>query len=673
MDTKERNKIKNQFLNQKDKNILIYGTKAYAKSLITALGEFSIIGVLDQYQVEGDLLGVPILEWDEVTAKMADLLIIGANEKYYDEIYRRIIYKCTYLNICIFGYNGQNLTEKYMMRNYPPETALYFRKNEEELRILIDSHDAISFDLFDTLIMRKVLEPTDIFRIVEKRLKTKGYAVPGFHKKRRTAEINSNGGDLETIYKNLGHLFGVEDEVLYRIMEEEIACEKENLILRKKMAEMFAYALAKGKQVNIISDMYFPADILEDILAGLGICGFNKIFVSCEYGKSKENGLFKEYKKEINGLKYLHIGDNRRADIIAAENCGIKAYEIKSGYEMLKITSMRSCLVDTVSEMDRKIMGELVSLIFNNPFSLYDTAGILHIKDCKTFAYMFFVPLIVVYMQKIEEMRNKNDYDGILFTSRDGYLLKKIYDANCREMKGNSLQSYYLLVSRLLSHKATIFDEKDVINFIKETGNELDSSRFDEIIQEGEKTRQNYFEYLEKSNIDISKKYLVCDLISQGTVLKGLNQLFERPQQGLFMAWSYCNPELPVELVYGSEEWQEARFTTCVLEKILTSLEPSIDDMGIAGEPVYAVEDREEDELVLVEKIHKEIINGTNNLYRLSGVNGQVSKKLAQTLFYLIDDIILCEELKVFNDFKVVDDVSKTQIRFKNRVICGDR
>lgn len=673
MDAKEQNRIKNQFLNQKDKKILIYGTKAYAKSLITALRGFRIIGVLDQYQVEGNFLGIPILEWDEVTVKMADILIIGANEKYYDEIYRRIIYKCTFLNICIFGYNGQNLTEKYMMRNYHPETALYLRKNGDELRHLINSHDAISFDLFDTLVMRKVLEPLDIFKLVEERLKTKGYVFPDFHKKRRTAEICSNGGNIDTIYKKLGHLLNIKDSILCRIMEEEIACEKENLILRNTISEMFAYAVALGKQVNIISDMYYPAEILKDILAGLGISGYNKIFVSCEYGKSKEHGLFEEYKKEIKSSKYLHIGDNRRADIIAAEKCGIKAYEIKSGYEMLKITSMRRCLVDTVSEMDRKIMGELVSLIFNNPFSLYDTSGILYIKDCKTFAYMFFIPLIFAYMQKIEELINKRDYDGILFTARDGYLLKKIYDANCMEMKEGSPRSYYLLISRLLAHKATIFQEKDVVNFIKEIGKNLDSSRFDDMIHEAEKTRKNYFDYLKNSNIDISKNYLICDLISQGTVLKGLNQLFERPQQGLFMAWSYYNPELPVELVYSSEEWKEARFTTCILEKVLTSLGPSVDDMGEGGIPVFSQEDRTEKEILLIEKIHNEIIEGIGELYRLSGINDQISKKFAQTMFYLIDDVILCGELDVFNDFKVVDDVSKVQIHFNNNIICGDR
>ena len=37
----------------------------------------------------------------------------------------------------------------------------------EELAKLIDQYEVISFDIFDTLLMRRVLEPQDVFRLVE--------------------------------------------------------------------------------------------------------------------------------------------------------------------------------------------------------------------------------------------------------------------------------------------------------------------------------------------------------------------------------------------------------------------------------------------------------------------------------------------------------------------------
>ena len=38
-----------------------------------------------------------------------------------------------------------------------------------KLKKLIDSHDVVSFDIFDTLIKRNCMYPTDVFQIVENR------------------------------------------------------------------------------------------------------------------------------------------------------------------------------------------------------------------------------------------------------------------------------------------------------------------------------------------------------------------------------------------------------------------------------------------------------------------------------------------------------------------------
>ena len=46
--------------------------------------------------------------------------------------------------------------------------------SEHVLQHLIDVHDVISFDIFDTLLMRTVLDPTDVFEIVEKRAERHG-------------------------------------------------------------------------------------------------------------------------------------------------------------------------------------------------------------------------------------------------------------------------------------------------------------------------------------------------------------------------------------------------------------------------------------------------------------------------------------------------------------------
>lgn len=49
--------------------------------------------------------------------------------------------------------------------------------DSKELRDGIESHDIISFDIFDTLIMRKTLVPEDVFLILEDRAVRAGCAV----------------------------------------------------------------------------------------------------------------------------------------------------------------------------------------------------------------------------------------------------------------------------------------------------------------------------------------------------------------------------------------------------------------------------------------------------------------------------------------------------------------
>lgn len=141
--------IRSFFLKFQDKKIILYGSGIIARRVIAALEGFSIVGILDRAKMEGDVDGIPLITWDDVDKDTADILIVASLIKNYKEIYNRVVYKCVYRDIEIFGYNGLNISEKYMLESIDPETAFYFTKNREELLKTIDSYDAISFDLFE--------------------------------------------------------------------------------------------------------------------------------------------------------------------------------------------------------------------------------------------------------------------------------------------------------------------------------------------------------------------------------------------------------------------------------------------------------------------------------------------------------------------------------------------
>lgn len=684
--------MKEAFLPFKNQRILIYGTGIVANRLIKALEGFQIVGILDRVKLEGDMEGIPILSWEDLGKNFADILIIGAVQKNINEIYERIVYPCLYRNIVIFDADGQNLSEHYALENANIETAQYYLKNMEELQKKIDGYDAVSFDLFDTLIMRRTLEPIDIFDLVELRLQEKGIIISNFKKKRRTAELQSEGKNIYRIYEILSERLQLDEKKMQIILDEEIQCEKEYMIPRKVIAKLLDYAVAKGKTVSIISDMYLPSNILKDILSTMGITKYHKLYVSCEYGAGKGNGLFAEYLKDVEGKKCLHIGDNRQSDILAARECGIDAYEIKNAYDMLKISGFRRALVYTNSKCDRLFIGNMIAELFNDPFALYLSFGIVHITDLKMALKSFLVPVVVHYMQELYDLLRKQSYQGILFGARDGYLLKKIYESNLVEAMENKPKAIYFYTSRKLAVKASIQTREDVDEFIKYLGNSVNPqdilmhmfhiegratdteqfiSRYFETIKEQAKTARNhYLQYMENNGIDISGKYLFCDLISIGTVHSALNKIFQKQLEAVYLYKKAGHVERKIlgNSVYSKQEWHMRQDHVNFLEKILTSPEPTVIDMREDGIPVFGEEDRNSDEISLLKHMQHIICQEIVQFIGLLKWEKRLSKDLVCTWLDFVNNTLFEAEAAVLNDLNLTDDINMKQIKVLPRV-----
>ena len=184
----------------------------------------------------------------------------------------------------------------------------------------IKGYNYISFDIFDTLLRRKVLHPTDVFTIVGE--KNGDFS---FKEKRIKAEIearqHATGEEvtLDDIYKELGKEYET-----YK--QDELEVESNQLSANPFLFEAYRYCQSKGKQIIITSDMYLPKVFLQKILHQNGIV-FDHCFVSSEYGVQKVTGRL--FRKELEALhispsQIIHIGDSVRADAIGAWRAGIK-------------------------------------------------------------------------------------------------------------------------------------------------------------------------------------------------------------------------------------------------------------------------------------------------------------------------------------------------------------
>lgn len=684
-------RLRETFTQLQNKKILMYGTGVIAHRLALALEGFQIVGYLDRNKVEGDIEGVPIITWDDVEDGTADVLVIASAVLNYREIYDRIIYRCVSLHLKVYGGDGENLQDRFSFMPVTPETADYYLKNETELRKAIEEHDAVSFDLFDTLIMRKTLEPFDVFDMVEERLKGKEIVIPQFRKKRQVAEHRTPNGNIYQIYETLGKMLGLDRTVTETILREEIQCEKDILIPRTVVTELFQYAVSLGKAVNILTDMYLPAPVLEDILSALGIKGYRDIYVSCDYGTGKADGLFPIYLKSVHGLRCLHIGDNRTADIVPAARHGIDTYYIKSAYEMVKISNLRRVLLYENNKCDRLWIGLLISELFNDPFALYRSAGVMAVKDVKMLGKLFIAPIVLVYMQKLYDVLKTQDYDGILFGARDGYLFKRIYDDGIIEPP--LIPSFYLLISRRLAFRAATRTEQDITD-LKEylhvsvgekaaseeavknlfcdifgdqalTGSEEQHSLNHEfIIEEAKKTRRNYLAYLRNNNIDLNGRYLFCDLVTSGTCHQAISRIFNKTQDGLYLSLRIIDTnhieadKVPHQLVYNRQEWgQLPPAAVNFLEAVITAPMPPVYNMGEGGTPSYALDSRGQETLHYINAVQDGIIDSIHEYFRICRTGKVISKEIARDLLDMVWDASFKEVADTINQVKLMDNM----------------
>lgn len=295
-----------------------------------------------------------------------------------------------------------------------------------------DAADVISFDIFDTLILRNVHKPTDIFEIVGKKIRELSWC-EDFAKLRIQAEADSRlhvqnaESNFEEIYQEIRrHLPDHADEIRQMELETEMRFVTANPFMKK----LYTYCKEKQKKIIFISDMYLSSEFIGKLLEK---CGYTKekIFVSNEYRTNKgSGGLYEAARKEC-GLdkdRWLHIGDNRGSDYEQAKRFGIRALLYKN--------------VSTYFEWDvplnpaESIMaGIRNNLLFNGEYSGYwERFGI---------AYAF--PIYMGFTKWLYDMTR--DEDNLFFLARDGYAIKQLYERIC-EKTGKKIHTDYVYVSR---------------------------------------------------------------------------------------------------------------------------------------------------------------------------------------------------------------------------------
>ncbi len=213
--------------------------------------------------------------------------------------------------------------------------------NLEKFEAFVGGYSVVSFDVFDTLIERDCLLPSQIFVRAGERVMGKGNAL-SFCKARMVAERETRKKSvtgevtLAEIHENLAARLGLDAR-----QTEEVEIEEELKAVRLKPSVLPFFQWARSnKRVVLISDMYLSSSVLREMLSKCGIDGYEALFISCEYGVDKVSGrLFSVATEqlEVNVSSIVHVGDSVSADVRGAKRAGVSSVFIPRRAMLLRI------------------------------------------------------------------------------------------------------------------------------------------------------------------------------------------------------------------------------------------------------------------------------------------------------------------------------------------------
>lgn len=537
------------------------------------------------------------------------------------------------------------MAERLAIREQAAEEKRFAHENtKDSLKEQIDRHEVISFDIFDTLLCRKVWEAEDVFELVNARALEEGMRLTDFRACRIRAqdELGLTNPDLKKIYDNFQKITGVDDLVRKRLIQLELETEFSVLIPREAMMDIYRYALEKKKRVYLVSDMYLTQSMLKKILEKNRISSYEKVIVSCECKKLKMQGLFEELLKSEKERKILHIGDHEIYDGVCAKEMGIDTFLVCTPKELLNRSSWSELLYERPQYMnDRSLIGLSISCMFNDPFKLSGGRKLPQVSDCYQMGYVLIAPIITVFMNWFLKKIKNRGYDAILFAARDGFLIQKLYNSAVKALKWfdmpdgiyfqtsrkaavNSDMTNEAVINMLIGMRDILSPEEVLVQLFGLKREEIEAFQEDEdwdieiykyvwkhkeqIFQKSSEMRHSYFKYMGQLGLKIGGKYAFYDFVSSGTCQKALAKLIPFELNGLYFGWNSDEDmgDYSIEAMMTAGESFFMKYYK-MLELFLTSDKPSLDGFDGSGRPILTQELRTKEEIERILTVQKAI------------------------------------------------------------------
>ncbi len=342
------------------------------------------------------------------------------------------------------------------------------------------SAEVVAFDVFDTLITRPFMRPTDLFRFMEKEYQAANFASARILAERLARKAIRQEIDLDEIYTMM-------DEGYQFLKDREKELEVAYTVADVSAKALYDKVLGQGKRIILISDMYLPESVLAEMLSVCGYGGYERLFLSNVADRNKASGNIYDHIVSDLGVpadRIVMIGDNKKADVDNAVRHGLKAVRwvpLKERYapthrkEMSFFRRRKTVDASMIVAVDMLMWAEGGKHDY-----WYDIAR----RFGGPMAYSFGNYLIA----------NSQGFDRIIFFSRDGHIPMLAY----KEL-GGTLPSSYVYCSRKICTAMGNLNLADrdspytVLRYLYGTG------RLEDIALESMKDFESAREYFEKN------------------------------------------------------------------------------------------------------------------------------------------------------------------------------
>ena len=299
-------------------------------------------------------------------------------------------------------------------------------------------YKVISFDMFDTLVLRPSIFPTDLFTIVGRVCGwADSFSLIRKNSERFARQQQSIGVDeisFFNIYDMMKNYYNYSSDEIKAFAHNELDCEYSLIYARKSAKRLFDLAVGLGKKVIIVSDIYLSHSFVLNVLSHCGYTNFYKVYLSSDYKMTKNTGrLYQLVKAEmskqgINASEILHIGDNESSDVAIAKREGIDALQIRR-VENVANTDVTFRRLRSLS--DRRCDNTfLMGFAANRIYDIYDKKclgnNLRFITDAKSVTNILIAPLVFSYAKWLIDEYCRCNKKRIVFIGNEGMLLENV-------------------------------------------------------------------------------------------------------------------------------------------------------------------------------------------------------------------------------------------------------